>query len=310
MLKVSVIIPVKNEEATIADLLESLRAQTFKPDEIVIADGGSTDNTIHIINEHIKTGMPIKLIQLTHAYPGKGRNVAIENCRNNIVASIDAGCIAENNWLDKLVTTLEKNQALYVVFGTCKPVTNNLISKCVAAAIIPDNWLSVASMIIKKEAWIEAGKFREDLRAAEDNIFIQNLKKLKSAVKFNNEAIVYWRTSNSLSQFFKQYLTYSKNLRYVNNAFYFMLRKFIFYLFLFIFIGLSLKITLLFIFPVIFLFFSWVFLSIRKHSISFREVKENPTAYLLLPIVILTRDISALLGYTVSFLQKLERPLY
>ncbi len=45
-MKVSVIATVLNEGQAIERLLESLAAQTRPPDEVVIADGGSTDETV------------------------------------------------------------------------------------------------------------------------------------------------------------------------------------------------------------------------------------------------------------------------
>ena len=41
--RISVVVPVRDEEDSIRDLLESLLAQTRPPDEIVITDGGSID---------------------------------------------------------------------------------------------------------------------------------------------------------------------------------------------------------------------------------------------------------------------------
>ena len=71
-MKISVIIPVRNEEASIRDLIEGLLNQTLKPAEIVITDGGSTDRTAEIISEYVES-VGIRLIREREALPGRGR---------------------------------------------------------------------------------------------------------------------------------------------------------------------------------------------------------------------------------------------
>ena len=90
-MKISVVIPVRDEERSIRPLLDNLLAQTQRPDEIVITDGGSTDATRDIIFEYIQTGAPIKLIEVDHALPGRGRNLAVQVSQFDWIALIDAG---------------------------------------------------------------------------------------------------------------------------------------------------------------------------------------------------------------------------
>ncbi len=42
-LKISLVIPLYNEEDSLEKLVESINRQTFQPDEIILVDGGSTD---------------------------------------------------------------------------------------------------------------------------------------------------------------------------------------------------------------------------------------------------------------------------
>lgn len=50
--KVSVIIPVYNTEEYIGETLNSIINQTLKDIEIIVINDGSTDNSLHIINEY------------------------------------------------------------------------------------------------------------------------------------------------------------------------------------------------------------------------------------------------------------------
>ena len=60
-LKISIAIPTLNEESSIDILLDSLLSQTFKADEIVICDGGSSDKTLEIITKYSTKNTKIKL---------------------------------------------------------------------------------------------------------------------------------------------------------------------------------------------------------------------------------------------------------
>ena len=73
-MKVSVIVPVRDEQETIRELLDGLLNQTRLPNEIVITDGGSVDSTTEIIEQYIQKGAPVRLIRAGAALPGRGRN--------------------------------------------------------------------------------------------------------------------------------------------------------------------------------------------------------------------------------------------
>ena len=51
MEKVSIIIPIYNEEAYIRQSLKSVMRQTYKKLEIIVINDGSTDQSLHICNE-------------------------------------------------------------------------------------------------------------------------------------------------------------------------------------------------------------------------------------------------------------------
>ena len=48
---ISLIIPVFNESKTIAELIATINKQSLPPDEIILTDAGSTDNTVALIKQ-------------------------------------------------------------------------------------------------------------------------------------------------------------------------------------------------------------------------------------------------------------------
>ena len=95
-MKTSFIATVLNEQNTIASLLDSLAAQTQKPDEIIFIDAGSTDKTIDLIKAH---PLKPKLLIKAGLNRSQARNLAIKTAQHQLIAVSDAGCTLAKNWL-------------------------------------------------------------------------------------------------------------------------------------------------------------------------------------------------------------------
>src|SRR6187549_2450052 len=136
-MKVSIVIPVRDEEHSIRELLDSLLAQTRPPDEIVITDGGSVDATPQIIEDYIRRGAPVRLIRAGAALPGRGRNLGAAQASHEWLAFTDAGIRLANNWLEALTTQPEADDSIDIVYGSWEPVTNTFFKQCAAIAYVP-----------------------------------------------------------------------------------------------------------------------------------------------------------------------------
>jgi glycosyltransferase involved in cell wall biosynthesis len=97
-MKISVVIPVRNEAGSIRALLDALLHQSLLPDEILITDGGSSDATPAIVLEYAQRNASVRLFRETMALPGRGRNVAAANASNEWLAFIDAGVVPATDW--------------------------------------------------------------------------------------------------------------------------------------------------------------------------------------------------------------------
>jgi glycosyltransferase involved in cell wall biosynthesis len=104
--RVTVISTVLNEGEAIRRLLDSLLAQTRRPDEMVIVDGGSRDNTVAVIQEYAAR-LPLRVLIEPCANISRGRNVAIAAATCEVIASVDAGVWLEPQWVERLITPLE-----------------------------------------------------------------------------------------------------------------------------------------------------------------------------------------------------------
>jgi glycosyltransferase involved in cell wall biosynthesis len=220
VVKISVIIPVRNEEQSIAQLLNSLTAQTIKPAEIVITDGGSTDGTAAIIETYTPNAVPIHLIRAGAALPGRGRNLAAAKAVNEWLAFIDAGVQPEANWLERLAAPVQESDDVDVVYGAYEPVVDTLFKRCVAIATVtpPQEFAgqmmrgrSIVSSLMKRTVWEKVGGFPEDLRSAEDLLFMKKIEQGHFHIANAPSALVRWQVQATPWLTFNRFMTYARH---------------------------------------------------------------------------------------------------
>ncbi len=107
-MKISVIIPVFNEETVIRECLQSLFEQSVEPQEIIIVDDGSTDSTIEKIQELQKTNKNVWILSQKHQGPGLARNFGAKNATGEILVFVDADVTFDSSFIKKL--TRKKRQ--------------------------------------------------------------------------------------------------------------------------------------------------------------------------------------------------------
>lgn len=93
---VSVVVVVLNMESTIHGCLSSLKSLSYPKEkyEIIVVDGGSTDKTPTICRE-----FGLRYVIEKKRGRGLARNIGIKNAKGEIVAFIDADCMACRDWL-------------------------------------------------------------------------------------------------------------------------------------------------------------------------------------------------------------------
>jgi len=104
-MKISVIIPAYNAALTIDAAIKSVLAQTVVPDEILVLDDGSTDNTFRHLEAHQPRATIFRQSNHGVAY---ARNFLCERARGEIVAFLDADDVWHPKYLETQRTMLKQ----------------------------------------------------------------------------------------------------------------------------------------------------------------------------------------------------------
>jgi len=209
---VVLIVTVRNEAATIGPLLDSILSGTRIPDEIVVADGGSSDGTLEVLRSRAAAHSRIRAV-LAPGNRSVGRNAAIRASSAPVVACTDAGAEVEPAWLERITRPFAEDAATDVVAGFYLPVGRTRFER--AAGVIsaprledvdPKRFLpSTRSVAFRRTAWERVKGFDESLAHNEDTPFAISLKASGARFRFAPDARVRWHPRGDLRSFFRQH---------------------------------------------------------------------------------------------------------
>ncbi|MGE9892327.1 glycosyltransferase family 2 protein [Lachnospiraceae bacterium SGI.240] len=116
MMKISIVIPVFNVEKYIGECLESVINQTRKPDEVIIVDDSSTDDSAEICKSYIEKADYIKLV--TNSERGgvsRARNKGIDLAKGEYVLFVDGDDVLSKYYVEKMLDALDRYETDLVI---------------------------------------------------------------------------------------------------------------------------------------------------------------------------------------------------
>jgi glycosyltransferase involved in cell wall biosynthesis len=172
-MKVSIIIPTLNEEATLPKLLDSIRVQNFDDYEIVVADAHSKDRTREIAQSY---GCKV----VDGGLPAAGRNAGAAAARGELLFFLDADVILPPGFIRNVYDEMEDR---YIDLATCeiRPLSDyrldRVIHRLINLAVILNLWLDPKAfgfcIFVTKRLFRRIGGFDETIYVAEDNDFVK-----------------------------------------------------------------------------------------------------------------------------------------
>lgn len=175
---VSVLMPVYNGERFLAEAIESILGQTFADFEFVIVDDGSTDTSPAILADYASRDPRIRVVTQANAGIVAALNRGLAECRTALVARMDADDVSLPTRLERQVAFLATRPMVAVVgtavqriseTGAAGPeVRHPAAWQAIARGLRHGNCLAHPSVMMRRDAVMEVGGYREFLRHAED----------------------------------------------------------------------------------------------------------------------------------------------
>lgn len=213
----TIIATVRNEAGTIRAFVDSLLAQSHRPNEIIIVDGASTDGTLEMLQEYARRGAITLISQDCNI--AQGRNLGIAAVKTTHIGVTDAGCKVDADWVREIVGCFANNPGTDVVAANFRFETHSRFEEAVIHATFRSRrdrtdlspyHPSSRSVAFTKDAWDRAGGYPEWLYAAEDTLFNIRLRQIGCTFVFCPHAFVQWRPRESWKDLARQRINFSR----------------------------------------------------------------------------------------------------
>ncbi len=175
--ELSIIIPAKNEEKNIESLLKSIKSQSYKNYEVILADAKSSDNTRKIAKKY-----GAKVVE--GGLPAKGRNNGVKVAKGKIFLFLDADTRLPENFIKENLFEFKKRKldiaGVDLVPDSKKKrdkLTHAVYNLWQRVAQKIDPHMSGACIFIKKGVFFYLEGFNEDLMVAEDHALARKAHK-------------------------------------------------------------------------------------------------------------------------------------
>ncbi|TBH20987.1 glycosyltransferase [Thermus thermamylovorans] len=189
-MRISVVIPARNEEALLPQCLEAVLGQSLSPLEVIVVDNASTDRT-----GEVAAAFGVRVVHCGKRGVAHARQAGLLAARGEWVAMTDADSRPTPTWLQALARRAEGAVALYgpLRFYGVSPWEAALSEWGYRAflnlvALLGRPNLAGANMMVRKEAALKVGGFPE-VEAREDVLLGWRLKGL-GPVRYVPEARV------------------------------------------------------------------------------------------------------------------------
>ena len=193
----SVIVPVFNGAAYLAEAIDSVVQQDNGTLEIIVVDDGSTDGSAQIVHGCAAQGKtPVRYVYQENAGPAAARNRGLSICQGEIVAFQDADDLWAEGRLSRQLALLNDDPPVDIVLGqvqffalksdqTAVPTMEYLGS--------PRRFPIMHSAMYRRSVFERVGMLNADMRYHEDIEWFLRAKNAKASLRLHDDVVLYYR---------------------------------------------------------------------------------------------------------------------
>lgn len=227
---VSIVMPARNAEATIAASLQSVLAQDYTgPWEVVVAEGGSHDATRRVLEDLARNDEHLRVVDNPGGKTPAALNWAIGEAKGEVIVRCDAHAEMPRNYVSTAVRILADTGADNVG-GAQIPVGGTALERAIAFAMsspfgagnaryrlggVAGPTDTVYLGVFRRDALDRVGGFDESLERNQDYELNIRIRQSGGIVYFHPDLAVRYKTRGSLASLWTQYFDYGRWKRVV-----------------------------------------------------------------------------------------------
>jgi glycosyltransferase involved in cell wall biosynthesis len=191
-LLVNVIIPVFNGERFLAEAIDSVLAQTYRPLEILIVDDGSTDGSARIARDYAQHESNVLYFRQSNCGPAAARNAGLQHAHGHAIAFLDADDLWTPSKLASQAAALRDSPSGGIVLGRLQRL--KLIH---SQGFVPHGAselaLNLGASLIRRQVFGAVGTFDESLRLADDWDWYMRARELAVSILVQDDVVLFYR---------------------------------------------------------------------------------------------------------------------
>ncbi|MCC6491846.1 MAG: glycosyltransferase family 2 protein [Pirellulales bacterium] len=203
-LTIAAVIPAYNAAAFIEDTLAAVAGQRRRPDEIIVVDDGSRDDTVARVRQWAaSSGVAVRIIEQANQGASAARNAGIRAAASELIATIDADDLVLANHLEVLEGAFIQRPDVDLVFGDAEafhgpqitrasylagsPVVQlphellegdlRVIEGSAYAGIVVGNRIPTSATLYRRQRAIESGLYNPDFPRCNDREFLLRMSR-------------------------------------------------------------------------------------------------------------------------------------
>jgi len=233
MIKVSIIIPCRNEKDYIARCIDSILAQDYPREylDVIICDGCSDDGTVAIVKEYCNQHGSVQMLVNEHKITPYALNIGLKKSKADVKIILGAHSEIHSDYVSKCIACFDLSPDIGCVGGVLNNVYNSKTAKIIGSAMSSPFGVggahfrtgakngyvdTVAFGAYKKEVFESIGYFDEDLIRNQDDEFNFRLLKSGRTIYLSNTIRANYYVRASYRKLVKQYYQYGYWKVFVN----------------------------------------------------------------------------------------------
>ena len=177
--------PTYNNADTIAQCVESLASQEYRPVEVIVVDDGSTDGTGDVVKGLQNRYPNVQLVTTDHSGASHARNVGISKSAGSVFLFADGDAVYSSDYMAKSVALLlaDPGMGAVCVTGTNWIQKNTFVSRGIALEyemkqrfLQTGKWKPYFAFVFTRKAIEQVGGYDENLFQSEDKDLFNRVK--------------------------------------------------------------------------------------------------------------------------------------